>query len=240
MKRKWVVRFRPRPIVGRCANYETPSVDTKPYTVSNQTQDMASKTAGCGIPSCRVMWAVSVITLAPVAGLLLWPAVNAGAENLTDDEPDVFTGCVPLNQSDTGAENLTDGEPAAFTGCVPVGKLKDVIEAMQVEPLSRDAVYVGSATLVGLAIFGSLIGIRTRDVIKSKIWYLQIGVPMLIIGPYALAITHAVFIFEPNPEQSLWFVVPVSISSIFVTVTGYVLVELGRASEQTGHHQPIR
>jgi hypothetical protein len=186
------------------------------------------------------MWAVSIITLAPVAGLLLWPAVNASAENFTDDEPAVFTGCVPLNQSDTSAENFTDGEQAVFTGCVPVGKLKDVIEAMQVGPLSRDAVYVGSATLAGLAIFGSLIGIRTSDVIKSKIQRLRRGSLMLIIGPYTLALTHVIFMFTYNPEQWLWLVAIVSMLSIAATVTGYVHVELGSASEQTGHHQPIR
>ena len=195
---------------------------------------MASETADCGIPSCRTMWAVSVIMLAPVAGLLLWP--DADAENLTD--ADVFVGCVPLNPSD--AENLTDGESVIFTGCAPVGKLKDVINAMQVEPLRRDAVYVGSATLAGLAIFGSLIGIRTSDAIKSKIRRLRRGALMLIIGPYALALTHVIFMFIPNPEQWIWPVAIATMLFIFVTVAGYVNVELGRASKHTGQHPPLK
>ena len=224
---------------------------------------MASKTADCSIPSCRVMWVVSVITLAPVVGLLLWPAVNADAENLTDESV-VFTGCVPLNQSDAGTKNLTDDESVVFTGCVPVGKLKDVIEAIQVKQLSQDAVYMGSATryvmmpptesstlspdavymgsatLAGLAIFGSSILIRINDVINSKIRRLQIGVIMLIIGPYTLAIVHVIFMFTYNPEDGLLLVTIASLVLIAVTVAGYFSVESGRANEQTGHHKPIR
>lgn len=146
----------------------------------------------------------------------------------------------PLVQSDVDAENLADGEPVVFTGCVPVGKLKDVIEAIHVEPLSQDAVYMGSATLAGLAIFGSLIGIRTSDAIKSKIRRLRRGSYMLIIGPYALALTHIIFMFVPNPAQLLWPVGIASMLFIFVTVAGYVSVELGRASKQTGQHPPLK
>ena len=192
---------------------------------------MASRIADCGIPSCRAMWAVSVIMLAPVAGLLLWPAADAGAANLTDGEPVVFMGCVPINQSDAGAANLTDDEQAAFMGCVSIGQIEGVMEVMEVmegKPLSRDAVYVGSATLAGLAIFGSLIGIRISDVLRLGTRAAWGGAVMMIVGPYALAGTHIVFMFTFRPTEDLLLIALISLVAVFITVAGYILMESNR------------
>ena len=210
----------------------TPILLQYTYAASGHTNelDMASKTAHCGAPSCRKMWAAAFIMLAPVAGLLLWSVAGAYAWGLADGEQTVFTGCVLYDPSNTNAENPTDGEQTVFTGCVLLDQPK---------PLSRDAIYQGSATLAGLAIFGSLIGIRMGDALKkSSKFHRKIGAYMLVLGPYVLALTHIGFMWYPNPTH-LSIVMPLSIMMIMVTVGGYVLVEQGRASA-VDRHPPLR
>ncbi len=199
-------------------------------SVAKRELDMASKTAYCGTPSCRRMWVAAFVMLAPVAGLFLWSVAGANAWGLADGEQAVFTGCVLHDPSNTNAENPTDGEQAVFTGCVLLDQPK---------PLSRDAIYQGSATLAGLAVFGSSILIHTGDALKSPIRHRRGGAIMLVLGPYVLALMHIGFMGYPNLIP-LSIITLLSMLLIIITIAGYVLVESERANARRGRHRPLR
>ena len=90
--------------------------------------------------------------------------------------------------------------------------------------LSRDAVYQGSATLAGLAIFGSLFSTRIlKNGFESKKRGMQLGSLLFVSCPYTLAIFHIYFMFlyDPNALVGIVIMVIVSFFMIVGTVTGY-------------------
>ena len=96
------------------------------------------------------------------------------------------------------------------------------------DALSRDAAYTGSATIVGLAIFGSLMSIRLRKISSAepKAKALQrLGVKLIILGCVVLVSIHMLFMgFMCCEDPGNWtmLVAVATILSLVTILIGFV------------------
>lgn len=102
----------------------------------------------------------------------------------------------------------------------------------ETQTLGRDAIYQGSATLAGLAIFGSLFSTRIKLKFASRNLTGKTGVGLFVICPYLLALSHILFMFHSNPSEVAGNVAAMSLITIVGTVSGYVLLKWDRANTQ--------
>ena len=96
---------------------------------------------------------------------------------------------------------------------------------VETEMLDRNAIYQGSATLAGLAIFGSLFSTRIKWKFASKSRPKKLGIIMFVTCPYVLALFHIWFMFASNQNEGVIFMLLMSMAMIIGTVTGYTLVK---------------
>ena len=87
-----------------------------------------------------------------------------------------------------------------------------VTDFAETEPLSRDAIYLGGATIIGLAAFGSVIG--TSIVMGSKNELVKTGVTMIATGTAGVIGAQGFLMFS----ACCWIVHPY-IFYVFLTLT---------------------
>lgn len=92
--------------------------------------------------------------------------------------------------------------------------------------LSRDTVYTASATIIGLAVFGSLLAIRFGS---QKSWERKIGTILIFFGIMMVVIIHAVFMLRAccgslDAESFRWMITWTVVALLSMIVSGVVLI----------------
>ena len=127
----------------------------------------------------------------------------------------------------------------AFTVALDGFEIRPAMDYAETKPLSPDAIYLGGATLIGLATFGSVIG--TRLIKGSNDAQEKRGVVLMFAGLAGLITAQGILMFFAccwrvnTGAFYVWHTITLVFAIITVLGLGYIVEALFRSSSSKSH-----